>query len=383
MKKIYLIALATITFYSCTNSSSKNTTGFEIKGSLTNAKTETIYLEKLTQTGPEAVDSTTINEQGEFLLNSYSPTVGFYRIKITNSNFAMLVLDSAEKVVIKGDARDLGNTYSAEGSTGTQLFLEYNRLSQAQKRRTDSLENIFRTAIITQKLDSLRTDSLSKELQKPYEAMVTEYSATVAKKIIENPSSFASIMAIQQITPEEHLSAYKALDSGLLKTYPDNKDVKSFHGMVVQALANLNKKQALQIGSEAPELILPMPNGKNLALSSLRGKVVLIDFWASWCGPCRKEMPNVIRSYNKYKNKGFEIYGVSLDKDKDAWLGAIEKDGLTWPQVSDLKFWDSEAAQIYAVQSIPFTVLIDKEGKIIAANLRGADLDKKLAEVLK
>jgi peroxiredoxin len=294
-----------------------------------------------------------------------------------------LVLDSAQKVTITGDARDLGNTFKSEGSPDTKLFAVYNALAQGQKMRTDSLENVFRTAMVTLKLDSIRADSLSKELQKPYEVMVSQYSEIVAKKIKENTSSFASIMAIQQLRPEEYLDIYKALDKGLTTKYPDNKDIKSFHGMVQQTEMMVSRTEAIKIGNEAPELILPMPNDKDLALTSLRGKVVLVDFWASWCAPCRKELPNVKRAYAKYKNKGFEILGVSLDKDRDAWIEAISTEGLTWPQVSDLKFWQSEAVQVYAIQSIPYTVLIDKEGKIIATDLRGADLDKKLAEVLK
>lgn len=383
MKKITLFAIAISALYSCTNSNSNNTSGFELKGTLSNTKGESIYLEKLSQSGTVVIDSAVINEKGEFLMNAVSPTIGFYRLRIDNANFAMLVLDSAQKVNVTGDARDLGNTFNADGSPDTKLFLEYNALAQNQKRRTDSLENMFRTALVTLKLDSLRADSLSKELQKPYEVMVNEYSNIVAKKIKENTGSFASIMAIQQLRPEQHFDAYQALDKGLTEKYPNNNDIKSFHGMVQQTEMMVARTEAVKVGNEAPELILPMPNDKELALSSLRGKVVLIDFWASWCKPCRKEMPNVKRAYEKFKGKGFEIYGVSLDKDRDAWLQAISQDGLTWPQVSDLKFWQSEAAQTYAVQSIPFTVLVDKGGKIIATDLRGAELEKKLAEILK
>ena len=382
MKKIVLVTIVVISLYAC-KTENKNTSGFEISGTLVNSKGEAIYLEKLGQQGVNVVDSAIIGEKGNFLINNYSPTVGFYRLRINVSNFAMLVLDSAQKLVITGDARDLGNTYKVEGSPDTKLYLEYNVLAQGQKRRTDSLENIIKNAVVTLKLDSTGVDSISKVLQKPYELIVSSYSEVVAKKIKENPSSFASIMAIQQLRPEFYLDAYQVLDKGLKEKYPTNSDVNAFHGMVQQTETSVNRIQAIKIGSEAPELVLPMANGKDLALSSFRGKVVLIDFWASWCGPCRKELPNVKRCYEKYKSKGFEIYGVSLDKERDAWIEAISEEGLTWPQVSDLKFWESEAARIYAVQSIPFTVLIDKDGKILATELRGADLDRKLAEVLK
>jgi peroxiredoxin len=382
MKNIIILALAAFTLYSCSPSDT-NTSGFELKGNLSNSKGESIYLEKLSQAGTETIDSTTIDDKGEFLLNHASPTLGFYRLRINSSNFCMLVLDSAQKVTVTGDARDLGNTFKTEGSPDTKLFAEYNALAQTQKVRTDSLENVFRTAMVTMKLDSVRADSLSKELQKPYEVMVGAYSARVAAKIKENTASLASIMAIQQLRPEDYLDVYKMLDKGLTEKYPNNKDIKSFHAMVQQTQMMVARTESIKVGKEAPELILPMPNDKDLALTSLRGKVVLVDFWASWCAPCRKEMPNVKRAYEKYKNKGFEILGVSLDKEREAWIEAISKDGMTWPQVSDLKFWQSEACQVYAVQSIPYTVLIDKDGKIIATDLRGADLDKKLAEVLK
>lgn len=143
----------------------------------------------------------------------------------------------------------------------------------------------------------------------------------------------------------------------------------------------LRQAKSFVPGGDAPEITMKTPEGEQLKLSDMKGKVVLVDFWASWCGPCRKENPNVVRVYNKYKNRGFEILGVSLDKTKDKWLAAIEMDGLTWPHVSDLKGWKNEAAQTYGVRSIPHTVLVDAEGKIIARNLRGGALERKLAEI--
>lgn len=143
----------------------------------------------------------------------------------------------------------------------------------------------------------------------------------------------------------------------------------------------LEQSKAFVIGGEAPDFSQVSPEGASISLSDLKGKIVLVDFWASWCGPCRRENPNVVRMYNKYKDKGFEILGVSLDSNKDRWVAAIAKDGLTWPQISDLKGWANAAAQLYGVTSIPQTVLVDKDGKILARNLRGASLEAKLSEI--
>ena len=139
----------------------------------------------------------------------------------------------------------------------------------------------------------------------------------------------------------------------------------------------------IPVGSDAPDFTQATPEGKAITLSSLRGKVVLIDFWASWCKPCRMENPNVKRVYEQYKSKGFEILGVSLDRDKAAWTGAIAQDGLPWKHVSDLAFWNNAAAQQYGVSSIPYTVLVGKDGKVLGKNLRGPALEEKLAEVFK
>lgn len=145
--------------------------------------------------------------------------------------------------------------------------------------------------------------------------------------------------------------------------------------------AELDKAKAFMVGGVAPDFTQKTPEGEDMNLSDLRGKVVLVDFWASWCGPCRRENPNVVRMYEMYKEKGFDIIGVSLDRDKGKWLGAIEKDGLNWHHVSDLKGWKNEVANLYGVRSIPHTILLDKEGRIIARNLRGPMLEEKLKSI--
>ncbi|RMG85657.1 MAG: TlpA family protein disulfide reductase [Bacteroidetes bacterium] len=225
----------------------------------------------------------------------------------------------------------------------------------------------------------------------------------------ETVKSYATTMSSVNLTPEKHL----ALLEGLLAQIPeDSRTYKLALGGILAGLQSKNhpnymyfaKKfidkykatdmlscvevqrqmrsvQSNQIGGEAPDFTMKTPDGEDLSLSDLRGKYVLIDFWASWCGPCRRENPNVVAMYEKYKDKEFEILSVSLDKQKDRWLQAIEKDGLTWRHVSDLKGWQNEAAKTYGVRSIPHTVLVDKEGRIIARNLRGPNLEAKLKEI--
>src|SRR6185436_6372311 len=137
------------------------------------------------------------------------------------------------------------------------------------------------------------------------------------------------------------------------------------------------------VGKQAPEISLPDTEGKIVKLSSFRGQYVLVDFWASWCAPCRGENPNVVKAYNTFKDKNFTVLGVSLDQNKQQWLDAIKSDGLNWYQISDLKYWNSAAVGLYGFEGIPFNVLVNPEGKIVATNLRGVALENKLQEILK
>lgn len=161
------------------------------------------------------------------------------------------------------------------------------------------------------------------------------------------------------------------------------KDFAQINPMMTQQFqSQINNTQTLLNGAMAPDFKMMTPDGKEVSLSSLRGKVVMIDFWASWCKPCRKENPNVVRIYNRFKDKGFEILGVSFDQTKDAWTGAIAQDKLTWMHVSDLAGWGCAAGKLYKATSIPFTVIVGKDGKIIEKNLRGEKLEKKLEKIL-
>ena len=162
----------------------------------------------------------------------------------------------------------------------------------------------------------------------------------------------------------------------MVNKFPGNNDIVNIKTSIESQI----KKS--WIGKQAPEISLPDTEGKKISLSSYRGKYVLVDFWASWCGPCRRENPTVVEAHNRFRNKNFTVLGVSLDRQKEAWEKAIVDDNLNWTHISDLKYWQSEVVPVYRIESIPFNVLVDPDGKIVAENLRGTALDQKLSEIL-
>ncbi|MCR8557414.1 AhpC/TSA family protein [Mucilaginibacter sp. BJC16-A38] len=225
---------------------------------------------------------------------------------------------------------------------------------------------------------ALNTPQVRSALQAKGKALQAEQKTIIKKFILSNPDSYLSLLALYSVdgpspNPIELDSLYNTLSPALKATETASNFQKA-----------LEPLKHVAPGTMAPDFTQNDVNGVPVKLSSFRGKYVLIDFWASWCGPCRQENPNVVRVYNKYKDKNFTILGVSLDKAEGRadWLAAIKSDGLTWTEVSDLKFWSNAAAGLYYVSSIPSNFLIDPNGKIIARDLRGDDLDEKLKEVL-
>ena len=191
----------------------------------------------------------------------------------------------------------------------------------------------------------------------------------------DNPSVLMSafLVTYYEKSYEQHVSLYKKIRDALIDKWPNNEFVQHLDSRL---------RTTLLPGMEAPDIALPDRDGNTRRLSDLRGKVVLIDFWASWCRPCRMENPNVVRLYEQYHDKGFEIFSVSLDNNRDAWLKAINDDRLSWPNhVSDLRGWSSAGGRLYGIQSIPSTVLVDAKGNILARNLRGQELENKLKEI--
>ncbi|MBN1181469.1 MAG: TlpA family protein disulfide reductase [Bacteroidales bacterium] len=361
MKKILIIFSFFVSFLCL-----KAQDTFTLTGKITNGDITSVDFIDAAKKQPAI--KTKVTNEGLFSINSDMPYPGYYYLTVGQKSL-IVIIHPGDKIHLEIDATDIYNKVKVEGSEDTKLV--YNALIDFNKyiKQLDSIN----TLISEYKANS-ETEKMNEQIKK-YQILVVEKDNFVRDLINNNKSSLASLLFIDNFKLPDEYELFKMLSTSLLEQYPDNIYVLDFEKRV-------NAESFLAVGTEAPEISLPNPEGEMISLSAFRGKVVLIDFWASWCGPCRRENPNMVRIYKDYKEKGFEIYGVSLDNSKDKWVATIASDRMSWVHVSDLKYWNSEAAKAYKVSSIPYTVLLDTEGKIIAKGLRGEALEKKLDEML-
>ena len=337
----------------------------------------------------EPVDSVIPGQNGSFTLRAQTETPSFYVLSIGSDDFLTLLASPGEKIRITASRNNLASPSEVSGSEGTKVMADFRNQQQQVVSELENLTKVYNDSILSTRLP-LIMDSLDRKAA----GIVADFREKAVTMLEANSSSMVSVYLLnQQVVPglqlfdpvkDRHL--YYRVDSVLYAKYPESDLVLDLHNFVtgLRKSASLTSTSGgtITVGDMLPDIALPGPEGDTVRLSSKRGRIVLVDFWAAWCPPCREENPNLVRAYDMYHYRGFDIYQVSLDQRMEDWTGAIRKDRLgRWAHVSDLKYRDSEVVKRFGLSEIPANYLIDREGRVIAVNLRGPMLLKKLEEL--
>nr|WP_321358344.1 TlpA disulfide reductase family protein [uncultured Draconibacterium sp.] len=376
---LYFLVAALLVLGGC-----KKEKEFTIRGKITHAEDQTIVLEELHTNSLKKIAETKINKKGEFEISAMTGIPTFYLLKLNDQSFITLLVDSAETVTVEADAANFDREYNVEGSTGSdQVKLLDSKLKETRHKLDSikSLENLY--------AGNPEYDNARPLWAEEHDKIIVEQVEFSTNFVRENPFSMASVLALYQKLDNNFIvsdmQVMKTAASALNSIYPKSEQVQALYNNALQFVRQEQSEEMRKFiqeqGSNSPDILLPDPDGNEVALSSLLGKVVLVQFWAAVDRASRIQNPVLVEAYNKYKRKGFEIYQVSVDVNRAEWVDAIDQDKLTWINVGDME-GSKMAAAVYNVQSIPFNYLLNEEGKIVAKNLRGPALDKALAQLL-
>jgi peroxiredoxin len=390
MKKIFfVVAFCAMFFLSCKNNDAGR---FQVRLSYKNSdklvspqtgvkQDGWVFLEEIIygkSQPPVVVDSQKLSGvSGTLNFRGRSKDPGIFELVFGDNILAIPLINDVADIRIDADLSKTKDFYTVTGSPASK---ELQELLAAVGSRNDEIQTAFN------QLDSLKKSNAPDSVLVAANLVKNEAIGKLndyLKQFLKNtPNATLGVLALgwasRSFQPSEMETALKDLKT----RFPGNAFLTEMEK------ASRQQQQAEQpageswVGKTVPDLTMPDPRGKNISISSFRGKYVLIDFWASWCGPCRMENPNVVKAFNEFKGKNFTVLGVSLDKDKDSWEKAIMQDHLNWTQMSDLKYWNSQAVETFGFQGIPFNILVDPAGKVIAESLRGENLDAKLRQVL-
>ncbi|HEU5168692.1 MAG TPA: TlpA disulfide reductase family protein [Chitinophagaceae bacterium] len=382
MRKIVLSVLLISLLASCKENDSKT---FTVAGVLHNAPSKVVYIEESDiTTGQKAIkDSSDVAADGKFSLNINAKKDAVYNLRLQNdaSQFVTIIND-ASKINLDVDFNKRTDFYNVTGSKASKSIQEYlAKITGMQRDRftiyyqIDSIKKNNGDSALVQDLNIKQQQISNEEKAFTQQSVQQATNSSLSLFILSTYQGMARDpnFRVNGFTEEEVV----VLLNDVLTKFPERTDIAGIRNSVEAGIPKLK-----WVGKQAPEISLPDTEGRTVKLSSFRGKYVLVDFWASWCGPCRRENPNVVQAYNHFKNKNFTILGVSLDRQKEPWEKAIVDDNLNWTHISDLKYWQSEVVPIYEIAGIPFNVLVDPDGKVVAENLRGKALEQKLHEVL-
>lgn len=370
MKKILVTISAITLLVSC----NKKTEGYTISGDLKGIEDGTlIYLEK--QDGFEMIklDSTEVKD-GKFEINGNTDDVSISMLNLGDDGIRIPFVLENGKINIEFDTANQQDAKMG-GTPNNDDFYTFNQEAGKIQKKIQEFQNSSQEVFMNARMNN--NTKVVDSLMDINSKMINELETYNLEFIEKRPKSYMAMLILSQMAQggsielEKSKELFDKMDADVKETQP-GKDLQEY----------LDKVSKVSIGQKAPDFSAPNPEGKTVSLKESLGKVTIIDFWASWCGPCRMENPNVVRIYNKYHDKGLNIIGVSLDKDGDKWKEAIEKDQLEWAQISNLQFWEDPIAADYSVRAIPATFILDENGVIVAKDLRGDELESKIKELL-